>query len=105
MKAFKVLGVLWLLLVVVTVVAVAASAPSADGPDTRQRTGVIGDVGQLDMLESDQQMLERMRTSLSPSMKTMIQNDPIWTDPDMIRLQEEYQAQLDRMIARRTERP
>ncbi len=105
MKAFKVLGVLWLLLVVVTVVAVAASAPSADGPDTRQRTGVIGDVGQLDMLESDQQMLERMRNSLSPSMNTMIQNDPMWTDPEMIRAQEEYQAQLDRMIARRTERP
>lgn len=105
MKAFKVLGVLWLLLIVVTVVAVAASAPPADGPDTRQHTGVVGDLAQLDMLESDQHMLERMRNSLSPSMNTMIENDPMWTDPEMIRAQEEYQAQLDRMIAKRPGTP
>jgi hypothetical protein len=53
------------------------------------------------MLESDIAMLELMRVSTSPVMMTMVQDDRMWTDPDMIRVQEEYQAQLDRMLGRR----
>jgi hypothetical protein len=41
-----------------------------------------------------------MRVAVSPSMNTMIELDPMWVDPAMIRAQEQYQAQLDRMIAR-----
>ena len=59
------------------------------------------EVQQPDMLESDRAMLEQMRVSTSPMMMTMVQDDRMWTDPDMIRVQEEYQAQLDRMLGRR----
>jgi hypothetical protein len=34
-------------------------------------------------------------------MNTMIAADPMWVDEDMIRAQEQYQAQIDRMLARR----
>lgn len=57
------------------------------------------------MLESDMAMLERMRVNTSASMMTMIQEDRMWTDPNMIRAQEEYQAQLDRMLGKRSGQP
>lgn len=53
------------------------------------------------MLASDMAMLDSMRASVSPAMTPMISRDPMWTDPDMIRAQEEYQAQLDRMLGKR----
>jgi hypothetical protein len=52
------------------------------------------------MLEGEIRMLERMRISVSSPMNTMIGSDPMWVDADMIRTQERYQAQLDRMIGR-----
>lgn len=63
------------------------------------------DVRQTEMLESDAAMLEQMQSSASPVMMTMIQEDPMWTDPDMIRAQEDYQAQVDRMLGKRPGRP
>jgi hypothetical protein len=36
---------------------------------------------------------------------TMISVDSMWVDPNKIRLQEEYQAQLDRMIGKRPDQP
>lgn len=41
-----------------------------------------------------------MRTAVSPLMNGMIAADPMWSDPDMIRAQEQYQAQMDRMVGR-----
>jgi hypothetical protein len=57
------------------------------------------------MLDSDHQMLDQMRSAVSPVMDTMIHHDPMWIDPDMIRLQEEYEAQIDRMLGRRPGQP
>jgi hypothetical protein len=57
-------------------------------------------MNQLDMLDADQQMLERQ-----PNMNSMIEQDPMWVDPEMIRLQEDYQAQIDRMMGRRPVQP
>ena len=37
----------------------------------------------------------------SPPMNMMIESDPMWVDPGMIRAQERYQDQFDRMLARR----
>jgi hypothetical protein len=34
-------------------------------------------------------------------MNTMIESDPMWVDPGMIRAKERYQDQFDRMLARR----
>ena len=65
-----------------------------------QPTGRVA-AEQLGMLESDQLMLQQMRTGTSPVMTTMIGEDPMWIDPDMIKAQEEYQAQLDRMLGQR----
>ncbi|MDP3984533.1 MAG: hypothetical protein Q8Q52_05970 [Acidimicrobiia bacterium] len=61
---------------------------------------MVTDFGEAGMLGGDMQMLERMRVSVPSSMNTMIEVDPMWVDSDMIRAQEQYQAQLDRMIAR-----
>lgn len=67
-------------------------------PDDQPTTGVHAE--QLGMLESDQLMLQQMRSGTSPGMTTMIREDPMWVDPDMIKAQEEYQAQFDRMLGK-----
>jgi hypothetical protein len=46
-------------------------------------------------------MPERMRISVASPMNTMIESDPMWVDPGMIRAQERYQDHIDRMLARR----
>jgi len=38
-------------------------------------------------------------------MTTMIRADPMWVDPEMIRLQEQYQMQVDRMLGNRPGQP
>jgi len=86
-------------------VAAVATAPPESDPGAPSSRRVVSDLGQLDMLGSDQQMLDRMQAGADPNMGTMIDQDPMWVDPDMIRLQEEYQAQLDRMIGRRPGTP
>jgi hypothetical protein len=57
------------------------------------------------MLAVDQRMLQRMSSSVAREMTTMIQADPMWLDPEMIRLQEQYQIQLDRMLGKSPGRP
>lgn len=89
----------------VAFVGLIALAPKGDSVPPPSRDQVVSNLGQTGMLESDQQMLDQMRTTVSPNMKTMIDHNPMWTDPSMIRLQEEYQAQLDRMIGRHRDRP
>jgi len=85
------------LMAVVAAVALVGSALSTSTP----RSDVVTDLAEREMLDGDMEMLERMRTSLSPQMNTMISIDPMWVDPDMIRAQEQYQAQLDRMMGNR----
>lgn len=84
------------------------------GGGTTEGTGATGGgdgsvtaigVENLEMLESDRMMLERMRASTSQSMMTMIREDPMWRDEGMIQAQEEYQAQLDRMLGKRQSGP
>lgn len=89
----------------IALAAAVATAPQASDPGVPSNGRVVSDLGQLDMLGSDQQMLDRMQAGVDPNMGTMIDQDPMWVDPDMIRLQEEYQAQLDRMIGRRPGTP
>lgn len=87
-----------LLAVLLLGIGVAGLSTADPVPDRlRIETGVE----RSGMLESDMAMLERMRVDTSPVMMTMIQEDRMWTDPDMIRAQEEYQAQLDRMLGKR----
>lgn len=102
MQALRALAAAVLVLMVITIGVV--SAQSTDGPDPIQRN-VVADLGQRDMLEADGAMLDRMRASNSPGMNTMIGNDPMWTNPDMVRLQESYQAQVDRMLGNRSATP
>ena len=90
-----VVGLLAVLLLGITI----AGLSSIQGDVDRHSYGRV--VQQPEMLESDMAMLEQMRTFTSPVMATMVQDDRMWTDPDMIRVQEEYQAQLDRMLGRR----
>lgn len=102
MTFFKIVVASWVLFVavVMTVAAMNGSLPSDPSPPS-SLTAVVTDLGEARMLEGDMRMLERMGVSVSSSMNTMIELDPMWVDSDMIRAQEQYQAQLDRMLARR----
>lgn len=100
MKAiWAIVGLLTVLLLSIGVVAVVTADPGVNRPSPATY------VERGDMLESDAVMLQEMRASASPVMMTMIQRDPMWTDPEMIRAQEEYQAQIDRMLGRRPGQP
>ncbi len=99
MKILKILVGAWLVLVVGAVAIASTGSPSGNDPGPRTGHQVVSDVGQLDMLEADQAMLQRMQDAVIPNMVTMIETDPMWVDPEMIRLQEEHQAELHRMIA------
>jgi len=79
----------------------------ATGEGVRQpiENRVTSDLGQLDMLEAVQPMLDRMRVTVSPDVNTMLDQHPMWFDEAMIQAQEDYQAQLDRMVGRRSGRP
>lgn len=73
---------------------------------TEGRVGAPGAGAELaEMVDSDFAMLDGMRAATSPVMTTMIREDPMWSDPDMVRAQEEYQAQIDRMLAKRAGQP
>ncbi|GMQ94369.1 MAG: hypothetical protein BMS9Abin12_1858 [Acidimicrobiia bacterium] len=85
---------------VTLVVAVASSHPASEHRVPASYR-VVTDVGQANMLESDQLMLDQMRTAAPLNMQSMIERNSMWLDPYMVRLQEQNQAQLDRMIARR----
>lgn len=70
---------------------------------------MVSDVDRLDMLDTGQRMLQRLRAAtqsdmngMIESMNSMIEQDSMWVDPVMIRLQEE---QTDRMIGRRQGQP
>lgn len=100
MKALQTLiGLFALLLLGISISALSDIEGRVDGPTSQ--TGVQ----QTEMLESDMAMLEQMQSSTSRVMMTMIQEDPMWTDPDMIRAQEDYQAQMDRMLGKRPGQP
>lgn len=102
MKFFTVGAATGVLLVAAVVAAAAISGSLPQGPtEPSSRTAVVTDFGAAGMLEGDMRMLERMRAAVSPSMNWMIELDPMWVDSDMIRAQEQYQAQIDRMLARR----
>lgn len=105
MKTLQMLVGAWLVFVLFVVAIAIAGSPSASSPGPRPSHQVVSDLGQLDMLDADQQMLQQMRVVVTPNMVSMIEADPMWVDPDMIRLQEEYQAQLDRMIGKRPGQP
>jgi len=100
MKALAITVLLWAVLVTALLTGAAvdgAASPTRPSP----RADAVTDLGKVGMLDADLRMLERMRVSVSPQMSTMISVDPMWVDPEMIRAQEQYQAQLDRMIGRR----
>lgn len=90
-----IVGLLAILLLAITIAGLSSIQGDVERPSHERG------VQQPDMLESDMAMLEQMRASTSPVMMTMAQDDRMWTDPDMILVQEEYQAQLDRMLGRR----
>ncbi|MEX0700447.1 MAG: hypothetical protein WD354_12025 [Acidimicrobiia bacterium] len=98
----KIVVTSWVLFIAVVITVAAINGSLSPGPaQPSSRAVVVTDFGEAGMLEGDMRMLERMRVSVSSPMNTMIELDPMWVDSDMIRAQEQYQAQLDRMLARR----
>jgi len=104
-KTVKILVGGWVLLIIVVVVMVITIPTAASDPEPPTGHQVVSDLAQLDMLDTDLRMLQQMRSTDTLRMVTMIETNPMWTDPDMIRRQEEYQTQLDRMIGRRLIQP
>jgi hypothetical protein len=101
MRFVRLVAVTWVLFVVVAFAGAAMSGGLPGRPtEPDSRPAGVTDTMSPAMIEGDMQMLERMRATLSPSMDTMIEADPMWVDPQMIRAQEQYQAQIDRMLAR-----
>ena len=101
MRLVRIVAITWVLFVVVAFAGAAMRGGLPGGPtEPDSRSAVVTDSRAPAMIEGDMQMLERMRATLSPSMDTMIEADPMWVDPEMIRAQEQYQAQIDRMLAR-----
>ena len=101
MRLVKTFVVGWVLLftAVMTLTAMNGSGPARTTTPS-PRSAVTTHAVEASMLERDMQMLESMRASSSSSMNTMIAADRMWVDAEMIRLQEQYQAELDRMIGR-----
>jgi len=104
-KTLKLLVGGWILLIVLVVAIIVMSPTAASDPEAPTSHQVVSDLGQIDMLDSNQGMLQQMRNAATPNMVTMVETKPMWTDPEMIRRQEEFQHQLDRMIGKRPSQP
>lgn len=55
------------------------------------------------MLQQHQDMMSRMQASLTPQMQEQMRADPMWqmlSSGELIRLMEEHQGDIDRMLAR-----
>ena len=63
MKTLQMLVGAWLVFVLFVVAIAIAGSPSASNPGPRPRHQMVSGLGQLDMLEADQQMLQQMRPS------------------------------------------
>ena len=88
--------------VMATVIALAvATAP--EEPPVRPPV-VVSDARLLPMLDGHTRMTEQMQVATPTNrMTSSMVSDPVWGDwsADMVREQEAYQAQIDRMLARR----
>ncbi len=102
MKARTILLAALSIVALIIFVAAVVSIPTGHDQSVSSVGQGVSDRGQATMLESDQQMLNLMRAEVSVNMENMTHHNPMWTDPSMILLQEQYQEQLDRMIARRS---
>ena len=95
-------------LAAVALLGLAVGRSTADDDDTGPvRTGrmtIMEHSGELHvMLQQHQDMMSQMQASLSPQMLEMMRTDPMWRMLDsgeLIRLMEEHQGDLDRMLAR-----
>jgi hypothetical protein len=101
MMYFRIVRGIWVLSVVVFLALILMSGSLPPGPPERSsHAALVADFQETGMLQGDTRMLEWMRAAISPSMNGMIELDPMWADSDMIQAQEQYQAQIDRMLAR-----
>lgn len=87
------------------IVALGAIASRDDGivahPSRMMRMEGSGEMH--GMLQQHQDMLDRMRADASPQMLEMMENDPMtqmMRTGTMMRMQEEHQAEMDRMLGR-----
>lgn len=88
-------------LIVVFIGVVIATAP--DEPTARPAS-VVSDARLVPMLDDHTSMTEQMRVATpNGGMSARMVTDPVWGDwsEDMVREQEAFQAQIDRMLARR----
>lgn len=90
--------------------AVAVGVVAANDDDGNRSPGRVGRLTQLeqtgemhDLLERHRRMLQQMQDNASPAMLELMNNDPMWQmmrSPEWARLDEEHQADIDRMLGR-----
>jgi len=101
MKGRLALIFLFSLTIVIALVGVLNGTTGVDNAGSTTSHDVVTDLGELHNLEADHHMLEQMRATAVPNTGVMADQNPMWDDPDTVRLQEQYEAQIDRMIGRR----
>jgi len=105
MKGTLALIFLFSLAVLIGLVGVISGTSGVDNVGSTTNDGVVADLGRLPSLDADHEMLDQMRATEVPNRGVMADQNPMWDDPDTIRAQEQYEAQIDRMIGRRPGRP
>lgn len=93
------------LVILIAIAGMVTGTTSTDLTNSTTNHDVLTDTAQLDSLEKDHHMLEQMRTAVVASAGARNDTLPMWTDSDVVRAQEQYEAQIDRMIGRRPGRP
>jgi hypothetical protein len=88
-------------------VGLGASSDDHGGGVTPVHVGRLTELEQSgtmrQMLRQHQDMLSQMQATMTPQMLQMMRNDPMWQmlqSGEIIRLQEEHEGDIDRMLAR-----
>ncbi len=90
------------LLMTFTVVVVALGPKPDDPVGSWGQTAVVENLDNQQMLDGHEGMMDQMRGSVTPQMTNLMPADPMrqMLSPETIRLMEQNQEQIDRMLGR-----
>lgn len=81
----------------------AAPVPTTEVPAQDRLAALEADGGARTMVEAHQAMMDQMRVNATPQMLQLMNSDPMWQmmrSGEYIRLLEEHEENIDRMLAR-----
>jgi hypothetical protein len=96
--------------VLIAGITVLGAMVASDDPSVVQHPGRLTQMeqsGQMhEMMQKHQDMIDRMRSDVSPQMQRVMDKDPMtqmMRSGEMIRMQEQHQSEIDRMLGRMPE--